>query len=74
MTDDEWEAHRQRAILAAFETGRPVFADSDGELRYVDGTGERLADAGVPKAPPHEATAKVSRLARLWNWVRGRTS
>jgi hypothetical protein len=35
MTDDEWDLKRNRAILAAFQIGRPVFADSDGELRYV---------------------------------------
>lgn len=51
MTDDDWEQQRQRAILAAFQSGRPVFADTTGELRYVDGSGESLAaDVGVPKA------------------------
>jgi hypothetical protein len=44
MTDNEWEQQRQRAILAAFQTGRPVFADTDGELRYTDGDREQLAE------------------------------
>lgn len=64
MTDEEWEKQRKRAILAAFQTGRPVFADSEGEMRYVDGNGERLPDeVGVTKAPIPKATAAVARRA-----------
>lgn len=36
MTDDEWEQARARAIATAFQTGRPVFADSDGDLKFAD--------------------------------------
>ena len=51
MTDDDWEQQRQRAILAAFQTGRPVFADTTGEMRHVDGACEPLAgDVGTSKA------------------------
>jgi hypothetical protein len=64
VTDEEWEKQRARAILAAFQTGRPVFADSEGEMRYVDGNGERLPDeVGVPQAPIPKATMEVARRA-----------
>jgi len=50
MNDPEWDKQRERAIWAAFQTGRPVFADSDGELRYADGDGEPVAqDVGPPQ-------------------------
>ena len=63
--DDEWEARRTRAILRALQTGRPVFADTDGEMRYGDGAGERLADeVGVPRAPVPEAVVQMARAAR----------
>lgn len=66
MTDEEWEKQRKRAILAAFKTGRPVFADTDGELRYVDGKGEPLADAaGVVQTPiPQTTAATYARALR----------
>lgn len=52
MTDDEWEALRRRAILEAFETGRPVFADSDGVLRHADGARETIGDeVGAARRP-----------------------
>ena len=73
MIDDEWEARRQRAILAAFQTGRPVFADSDGEMHYADGAKEPLADeVGVPQTPLPGAQAKVTWRARLRRWFGGR--
>ena len=66
MTDDEWEKQRARAVLAAFQTGRPVFADTDGELRYADGSGERLPDhAGVPQTPLPGATVEVTWWERF---------
>lgn len=72
MTDD-WESRRDRAILAAFQTGRPVFADSDGEMCYVDGDGERLADdVGVPQTPLPDAVVKVSWWSRVRRWFGGR--
>ena len=65
MTDDEWEKQRSRAVLAAFQTGRPVFADTDGELRYADGTGEQLpTDIGVEQQPVPRATALAVRAER----------
>jgi len=36
MTNATWEQRRKFAVEAAFQTGRPVFADSEGELRYAD--------------------------------------
>jgi hypothetical protein len=64
--DDAWEQQRKRAILAAFQTGRPVFADTDGEMRYADGDHEPLAaDVGMPKTPLPNATVKLSWWARL---------
>ena len=65
MNDDEWKARRDRAILAAFQTGRPVFADTDGELRYDDGDRELLdAEVGVPRAPVPKAVVQLARAAR----------
>ena len=65
MTDDEWEKQRSRAILAAFQTGRPVFADTDGELRYADGTRDQVcADVGVATQPVPRATALAVRAER----------
>jgi hypothetical protein len=62
VTDDEYEQRRSRAILAAFQTGRPVFADSDGEMRYADGDREPLADdVGVVMQPIPRATALAVR-------------
>lgn len=71
MTDDEWEVVRRRAILAAFETGRPVFADSDGVLRHADGAQETIDDevgAAFPAAP-----RPLSWWGRLKRWLRGRS-
>lgn len=66
MTDDNWEEQRNRAILAAFQTGRTVFADTDGALRFADGDKEPLADdVGVPQAPLPGASVKVSWWARV---------
>jgi len=60
VTDDAWDKQRSRAIMAAFQTGRPVFADTDGEMRYVDGDREKLSeDVGVPKAPLPQATSRI---------------
>ncbi len=38
--DHAWKVQHDRAINAAIQTGRPVFADSDGELRFADGDRE----------------------------------
>ncbi len=73
MTDDEWEQRRQRSILAAFQTGRSVFGDSEGVLRYADGEQEALADdVGVPQTALPTATAgpaKRSWGTRLKRWL-----
>jgi hypothetical protein len=47
MTNAMWEQQRKFAIAAAFQTGRPVFADSEGELRYADFNSE--AELPVPE-------------------------
>lgn len=74
MTDEEWEKQRARAILAAFQTGRPVFADSEGKMRYVDGGGERLPDeVGVPRSQMPIARTRASWWVRLKHWLRGRS-
>lgn len=58
MTDEEWEKQRSRAIMTAFQTGRPVFADTDGELRYTDGDRAQIpADIG-------QATGRALRRAQ----------
>lgn len=65
MTDDEWEKQRSRAVLAAFQTGRPVFADTDGELRYADGARDQVpADVGVAQQPVPRAVALAVRAER----------
>lgn len=74
MTDDEWEQHRQRSILAAFQTGRPVLGDSDGELRYADGAQEPVDDdVGVLQKPLPAATIKRSWWTRVKRWLGGRS-
>jgi hypothetical protein len=64
MTDDEWEQHRGRAILAAFQTGQAVFADTDGALRYAGGK-PLEDDIGVPRADLPEASAKIGKPTSL---------
>lgn len=73
MTDDEWELKKNRAILAAFQTGRPVFADNEGEMRFADGDQEPLADdIGMPKTALPSAAVKLSLWARVRRWFGGR--
>ena len=70
MTNEEWEKQRVRAIMAAFQTGRPVFADTDGDLRHTDGAREQIpADVGVAKAPIPRATALATRAHRASRWA-----
>lgn len=70
MTDDDWEKRRNRSILAAFQTGRPVFGDTDGVLRYADGDGEPLPDdVGVPKGAAFEAAIQEAPIQPSW-WER----
>ena len=76
MTDDAWEKQRVRAILTAFQTGRPVFADNAGELRYVDGSGEQVPEeigqaSGrvVRVAEVPRATALAVRAQRASHWA-----
>lgn len=54
MTDDEWERARTRAIATAIQTGRPVFADSDGNLQFCDGD-----DTPVPADTIQDAVTAV---------------
>jgi len=71
VTDDEWELKRNRAILAAFQSGRPVFADSDGQRRYVDGEGEALPadEAAIPMEKLPRATLALRKAARASYWA-----
>ena len=74
MTDEEWDRRRDRAISAVFQTGRSVFADTEGELRYVDGDREPLADdVGVPRIEQVEVAVKLTWWARLRRLVGGRS-
>jgi hypothetical protein len=75
MTDEEWEQRRDRAIAAAFQTGRAVFADSEGQLRYADGDCELIAaDVGVIENPPVKSPLPLPRatVRRSW-WSRARS-
>ena len=68
MTDDDWEEQRNRAILAAFQTGRAVFADTDGELRFADGNQEAIpADVGLAREPIPQVrlAARAERASRF---------
>lgn len=66
MTDEEWEQHRNRAIMAAFNTGRVVFADTDGKLQYYDDKGGDVDPTlPLPKAEP----VKLSWWERIKSWV-----
>lgn len=47
MNDDEWNRLRNRAILEALRTGRSVFVDSDGQLRYGDSASDDVEDAAM---------------------------
>ena len=70
MTNEEWERQRIRAIMGAFQTGRPVFADTDGELRYGDGDREKVAaDVGVTAQPIPRATALAIRAERASHYA-----
>jgi hypothetical protein len=65
VTDDDWEQQRNRAILTAFQTGRTVFADTDGELRFADGNQEAVPeDVGLPKPPVPSAVLLMIRAER----------
>jgi hypothetical protein len=65
VIDEEWEKQRSRAILAAFQTGRPVFADTDGDLHYTDGPKEQVpVDVGVARQPVPRALALAVRAER----------
>jgi hypothetical protein len=65
-----WDKQRERAILAALQAGRPVFADSEGVLRYFDGACEPVvADAGPSKTTL--ATIQRPWWCRVWLWMGG---
>lgn len=67
MTDDEWEKLRARAISTEFETGRPVFDDTDGVLRFSDGAREEVpddVDVAVSEQTVPRATALALRAER----------
>jgi hypothetical protein len=69
VSDAEWELKKNRAVLTAFQTGRPVFADSEGELRFVDGDGEPVPDdLGEPVVVPR-AQAALRKAARASHWA-----
>ena len=62
MDKGAWDRQRERAILAAFQTGRPVLADSEGAMHYAD---VDLSKKGPPKA---EIVKRSwwARLRRRW--------
>ena len=70
MTNEEWERQRVRAIMGAFQTGRRVFADNEGELRYADGDREPVpVDVGVAKEPIPRAKALALRAERASHYA-----
>lgn len=72
MTDDDWEEQRNRAILAAFQTGRTVFADTEGELRFADGNQEAVPqDVGLARQPIPQAQQLAKRAERASRFAFG---
>lgn len=72
MTDDDWEEQRNRAILAAFQTGRTVFADTDGKLHFADGNQEAApADVGLARKPIPQALRLATRAERASRFAFG---
>lgn len=75
MSYSDWEKYRSRAIMTAMQTGRPVFADSDGVMRFADGDKEPVGDdvgwtgAGVPAAKVKASW--WTRLKRMFRSNRG---
>jgi len=69
MDDDEWEQQRNRSIMAAIRTGRPVFGDTNGVLRFADGDQEDVPDeAQVTRAPMPKAEVRETLWARIKRW------
>jgi hypothetical protein len=68
MTRDEWEQTRKRAIEAAFQTGRPVFADSEGALCYADGDCEQLP-IGNTELPIPDLSTPPAWWTRALRWL-----
>ena len=69
MNDEEWEQQRMRSIMAAFQTGRPVFGDSEGRLEFADGDHERVGDdVGWTGADVPVAKVRISWWARMKRW------
>jgi len=72
VTDDAWELLRKRAIMVAFETGRPVHADSEGDLRFADGGHELVdADVGSTRKPIPAAVVRRTWWTRVRRWLGG---
>lgn len=66
MNDDEWEKQRQRSIMAAFQTGRPVFGDSEGVLKFADNDEPVGDDVGwTGEGVPPAKTVKPSWWTQL---------
>lgn len=71
MSDPDWEARRSRAVMAAMQTGRPVFVGADGIMRFGDGAQEPVGDelGYIGKWVPIAATVRPSwwtRLKKMW--------
>jgi hypothetical protein len=66
MTDEEWEQHRNKAIMAAFTSGRTVFADTDGEMKYYDDAGGEVVEK---QQPLPKANIKLSWWKQLLSWL-----
>lgn len=73
VNDAEWNRLRNRAILEAFRTGRSVFADSDGELRYGDGKHEPVSEGEEDAAMglPPVVLPKPPWWIRVRRWLGG---
>ena len=70
MDKGAWDRQRERAILAAIQTGRPVLADSEGVMHYADGGREPVTDdVGLSKKDfPKAEIVKHQWWARLRRW------
>jgi hypothetical protein len=69
VTDDEWKQRRKHAFEAVFQSGRPVFADSEGAFHYADGGREQLSDSAA-ELPIPELTPPPPWWARVIRWLK----
>jgi hypothetical protein len=69
VTDDGWKQMRKRTIEATFQSGRSVFANSEGAFHRADGGCEQLSDS-TAELPIPELTPPPPWWARVIHWLK----